>query len=101
MIDSLTHESLHVIGDQASPGLVIASATQLDAIRQILDAHEIPHWVDEEYISFDGEPDVAFINLSRDVDPSACKICWTLSLSASEQARVARRRYSKPSRLGS
>ncbi|HET6880279.1 MAG TPA: hypothetical protein VFI31_08995 [Pirellulales bacterium] len=69
MIDRSTNASLHVIGDQAAPGLIMAPASQLDAIRRILDEHHIYYWVDEEYISFDGEPDVAFINFSRDVDP--------------------------------
>lgn len=69
MIDSSTQKSLHVIGDRIAPGLIMAPARQLDAIHRALDDQGIAHWVDEEYISFDGEPDTAFINFSRDVDP--------------------------------
>ncbi|HQU45155.1 MAG TPA: hypothetical protein PK867_20235 [Pirellulales bacterium] len=69
MIDSSTQKSLLVMGDRASPGLIMAPVLQLDSIRRALDDHRISHWVDEEYISFDGEPDTAFINFSRDVDP--------------------------------
>lgn len=70
MIDSSTHQTIQVTGDRASPGLIMAPVNQLDAIRQVLDHHRIPYWVDEEYISFDGDPDVAFINFSRDLDPN-------------------------------
>lgn len=69
MIDESSGEVLRVQGDREAPGLIMAPVSQLNTVLRILAEHHIPYWVDEEYISLDGEPDVAFINISREVDP--------------------------------
>jgi len=41
---------------------------QLDAVTRILRDYQVPHWVDEDAISLDGEPAVAVVNFGRDAD---------------------------------
>jgi hypothetical protein len=43
--------------------------TQLQKVETVLKANKIPYWVDEEVLSLDGKPEIAFINLSRESDP--------------------------------
>jgi len=41
---------------------------QLKDVVTLLDANSVPHWVDENAISLDGEPEVTVVNLSHGVD---------------------------------
>jgi hypothetical protein len=44
-------------------------ADQLDQVRKLLDANDIPHWVEHNAISVDGRPAVVVINLGKKTDP--------------------------------
>ncbi len=68
MIDEMTQESLHVESDViAGPYLEIA-LPQLDAVRALLDRHEVRYWVDADAISLDNEPAVTVINFGKSGD---------------------------------
>jgi hypothetical protein len=45
-------------------------ASQLDAVRQLLDAHGVTYWVDDSQISFDGGPYLAYIHVSNRTAPA-------------------------------
>ncbi len=42
--------------------------SQLQKVETLLKANRIPYWVDEEVLSLDGKPEIAFINLSKGSD---------------------------------
>lgn len=60
-----------MIGDQNSPACIMVPVAQLDAVLRVLDVHRIAYWLDEEYISFDDDPEVAFVNIPSEVNPDA------------------------------
>jgi hypothetical protein len=71
MIDATTHKPLTVLaGGEAGPYIMVP-VQQLDAIRRLLDAHDVRYWVDEQAISINGKPYVTVINLARQTDGSA------------------------------
>lgn len=68
MIDTTTRQRLHISTDgDAAPYIMIPEA-QLAQVRALLEKNKIPHWIDEEVISLDGKPEVAFINFGRGVN---------------------------------
>jgi hypothetical protein len=68
MIDAITKERIEVHTEgTAGPYLMVAHA-QLAEVVDALKAGRVPHWVDEDAISVDGEPAVAVVNLGRSVD---------------------------------
>ena len=69
MTDETTNKPLYVSADGTAGPYIMVPVSQLEAVRELLDASEIPYWVDEDAISLDGEPEVSVINLGRDVDP--------------------------------
>ena len=71
MIDAITQERILIHADGAAwPYLMVAEA-QLEAVIRALEARHVPHWVDEDTISVDGEPAVAVVNLGRGADVMA------------------------------
>ncbi len=52
----------------APPRLTVPVA-KLQKVETLLKANKIPYWVDEEVLSLDGKPEVAFINLGKGSDP--------------------------------
>ena len=68
MIDMVENKPIKVSisGDLS---YLVVPFEQLDKITALLDANRVSHWVDEEVLSVDGGPEVAFINLSRGTDP--------------------------------
>jgi hypothetical protein len=42
---------------------------QLDQVRTLLDANQIPYWVAEQAISIDGKPEITFIHCHRATNP--------------------------------
>lgn len=50
--------------DKAGPSLMLPYS-QLDEVRRLLDEHQIRYWVDEQVISVDEEPFVAFVEFYR------------------------------------
>lgn len=71
MIDSSTKKPVDVsTGGDAGPYIMIP-VQQVEDIRVLLDAHNIPYWVDEDAISVDGKPAITVVNFSRGVDRAA------------------------------
>jgi hypothetical protein len=69
MIDSATHQPIHVATDELAGSYIMLPLDQLATVRKILDANRIQYWVDRHAISVDGRPAMAFINLGRKTDP--------------------------------
>ncbi|HWE95882.1 MAG TPA: hypothetical protein VG269_18105 [Tepidisphaeraceae bacterium] len=71
MIDTSTREPLHVSTDGDAGPYIMVPEAQLTQVRTVLEKNKVGHWVDEEVISIDGEPEVAIINLGRGTNPAA------------------------------
>src|SRR4051812_34177979 len=70
MIDTYTGKPIRVSADGTAGPYIMVRVDQLEHIRKILLANDIPHWVDDNAISLDGKPAVVVINLSRGSNPS-------------------------------
>ena len=70
MIDTTTREPLQVSTDGGEWSYIMLPLMHLDEVRALLDANKVSYWVDEEVLSFDGKPEVAFINIRRGTDPA-------------------------------
>ena len=68
MNDVTTRQPLYVSIDGSARPYIMVLVSQLDAVRQLLDQHRIPHSVDDDVISLNGEPEVAVIDLGRGGD---------------------------------
>lgn len=68
MIDKTTREPLRISTDGDAGPYIMVPVAQLAEVRDLLEANDVPHWVDEEAISLDGNPEVAVINLGRGSD---------------------------------
>ncbi len=68
MIDTTTQKPLSVEA-YGGPPYMSLPATQLEKVTAVLDAHHIAYSVDEEFLSIDGKPEVAFIDFDRGTDP--------------------------------
>ena len=68
MKDAATKQPLHVSTDGTVWPYIVVPVSQLDAVRQPLNQHRIPHTVEDDVISLDGAPEEAVINLSRGED---------------------------------
>ena len=71
MIDAITQERIVIHTEGTGGPYLMVAQGQLGEITATLRAHNVPHWVDEDAISLDGEPAVAVVNLGRGVDVSA------------------------------
>jgi hypothetical protein len=67
MIDTVKNEPIKVSISGGLPYLVVPFE-QLDKVTALLDANRVSYWVDEEVLSIDGKPEVAFINLDEETD---------------------------------
>jgi len=47
---------------------------QLDQVRKLLHANDVPHWVDHNAISVDGRPAVVVVNLGKKTDPHRVQV---------------------------
>jgi hypothetical protein len=71
IIDVATKKPVRVLtGGTAGPYLM-ASVEQLDEIRRILDARGIRYWVEENFVSINGGPEIGVLNLGRGADAAA------------------------------
>jgi hypothetical protein len=68
MNDIATKQPLYVSTDGTAGPYIMVPVSQLDAVRQLLRQHQIPHTVDDDAISLDGEPEVAVVDLGRGGD---------------------------------
>ena len=64
MIDHMTQKPVRVLPDSS----IVLPLSQLDQLKAVLDAHKIAYEVGDEVLSVDGKPEVAFVDLERDVD---------------------------------
>ncbi|WP_435011285.1 hypothetical protein P12x_002592 [Tundrisphaera lichenicola] len=71
MIDQMTRKPLCVSTDGTAGPYIMVPLSQLPELRQLLDDHGILHLVEEDAISMNGEPEIATIDLGREVDVSA------------------------------
>ena len=68
MIDVSTEKPLHVSTDGDAGPYIMVPVKQIDDVRTLLDANNIPYWVDEDAISLDGKPEVTVVNLGHGAD---------------------------------
>lgn len=71
MIDISTMKPLYVSTDGDAGPYIMVPVQQIDDVRHLLDANNVPYWVDEEAISLDGKPEVTVVNLGRNANPDA------------------------------
>lgn len=71
MIDAITRERIIIHAEGTGGPYLMVADEQLEAVTDALRAHDVPHWVDEDTISLDGEPAVAVVNLGRGTDVPA------------------------------
>lgn len=71
MIDVTTKEPLYVSDGGTAGPYIMVPLSQLDDLKRLLDANQVSYWVDNNAISLDGEPYIAFVNFGRDVDAGA------------------------------
>ncbi len=71
MIDALTQRRILIYGhDTFRPHFMIREE-QLPVVTAVLQDHDVVHWVDEETISYDIQPPIAFVYVSRGADLDA------------------------------
>ena len=68
MIDIITHKPIEVSTDGGAGPYLIVPFEQLPKITALLDTNRVSYWVDEEVLSIDDEPEVAFVNLDEQTD---------------------------------
>jgi hypothetical protein len=68
MIDASTQQPLSVSTDGDARPYIMVPVQQVDEVRALLDANDVPYWVDQYAISLDGKPEVTVINLGHGVD---------------------------------
>ncbi len=71
MTDTTTKTRLRVSTDSTVGPYIQLPVSQLDEVRQLLDSHNIGYSVDEDFISFNGGPEKAVIDLGRSGDAAA------------------------------
>ena len=69
MTDSQTKKEIRVTGNAEGGYYIRTLFSELPRVRQELDRHEIPYWVDSRWVSLNGEPPVIVVNLRRAADP--------------------------------
>lgn len=70
MIDATTKKPLYVSTDGDAGPYIMVPVQQIDDVRALLDANNVPYWVDEAAISLDGNPEVTVVNLGYRADPA-------------------------------
>jgi hypothetical protein len=65
MTDTTTNKRILVSGGGSTGPYLMVPLKQLEEVRRLLDEHRIGSWVDENAISLDGQPAVAFVNFGR------------------------------------
>lgn len=68
MIDAMTRKPLFVSTDGTAGPYIMLPVSQLDEVCRLLDENGVRYWVEEEAISWNGEPEVAVIDLGRGGD---------------------------------
>ena len=71
MIDEMTKKQLYVSSDGTAGPYIMVPVSQLKDLRELLDEHLICYSVEEDAISLDGKPEIAFVDLGDGADDSA------------------------------
>jgi hypothetical protein len=69
MIDATPQKPLDVSTDGTAGGYIMVPLSQLEQVQRVLRDQGVRHTVDENVISLDDEPEVAFINLDSREEP--------------------------------
>jgi hypothetical protein len=70
MIDTVKHRPIEVRTDGGVEPYIVLPETQREEVTALLDANHVSYWVDEEVLSMDGGPEIAFITLDDRTDPT-------------------------------
>ena len=68
MIDTMTRKPLSIHIGEGGYSHLIVPESQLEQVKALFDANHVIYWVDEELLSVDDEPEVAFISFSLKTD---------------------------------
>ena len=71
MTDATTEKRLSVSNYGTAGPYIVVPVSQLGDLRELLDGHGVRYSVQEEAISFDGEPETTVVDLGRGADGSA------------------------------
>jgi hypothetical protein len=71
MMDAMTREPLRVSTDGTAGPYIMVPVVQLEDVRRLLEARDVPYSVEDEVISLNGEPEVAVVDLGRGADARA------------------------------
>ena len=71
MIDAMTQKPLHVSNVGTAWQYIHLPVSQLAEVEQLLEKHGVRYWIDEDFISLDGAPETAVVNLGRGADADA------------------------------
>jgi hypothetical protein len=71
VIDVITKRPIHVTAQGTSRPYIRLAVSQLDEVQRLLDSHGIRYWVGEHFLSFNGGPEKATIDLGHGADAGA------------------------------
>ena len=71
MVDVVTQKPLIISGKGTTWPYLVVTVPQLPAVQQLLDAHAIPYYVREHFISWNGGPEEATVTFGRGADAEA------------------------------
>jgi hypothetical protein len=71
MINAMTQKPLCVSIDGTAGPYIHLPVSQLAEVEQLLAKHGVRYWTDEQFISLDGAPEKAVVNLGRGADADA------------------------------
>jgi predicted RNase H-like HicB family nuclease len=71
VIDATTKRPLHVSTDGTAGPYIMLPVSQLTEVRQLLDSHGIRYWIEEDFISLNGAPEDAVIDLGHEANTGA------------------------------
>jgi len=69
MTDISTNQPLKLYLHENTNPILDVLVDQLDDVRAVFDAHDVPYWVDTYAVSIDNEPLSTIVTISRNIDP--------------------------------
>ena len=71
MIDVVSHKPMTVEVTETETSSIRLPESQLMEVQRLLDLHGMRYWVDDQKISMDGGPFIAYIHFHRGTDAKA------------------------------
>lgn len=71
MLDTVTQKPLRIGGVEGPRPYIRLAYAQVPEVRRVLDEHRIRYHVREDVMSFNGGPEIAYIDLGRGADVGA------------------------------